>query len=157
MADTPTPLGRANRRNIVIAALRQQGSINATAAPLGMVRDQQAPAAGCAGAGDAGFFCAYAEQYLEQAGLSADQLSTGGVTVRTTLLATAGFSSAATPALASRPTTAATRPFRSGSPNWSASPAPAGRSKTFQGGKGLTGLDEHHVRRWTPRESPGQM
>ena len=79
------------RRNLVISELQQQGSISpadaaaATAAPLGVVGNPQAPAAGCTGAGDAGFFCAYVQQYLQQAGLSAQQLATGGYTVRTTL------------------------------------------------------------------------
>jgi membrane peptidoglycan carboxypeptidase len=76
----------------VISQLQQQGSITdadaaaATAAPLG-VRPAQlgAPAEGCTAAGDAGYFCAYAVQYLEQAGLTPEQLAAGGYTVHTTL------------------------------------------------------------------------
>ena len=38
-----------------------------------------------AAAPDAGFFCDYAVRYLEQAGLTEDQLDTGGYTIKTTM------------------------------------------------------------------------
>ncbi len=79
------------RRDVVIEQLRQQGAISdadavaATAAPLGVVPHPGAPAEGCTAAGDAGYFCAYVRQYLDQAGLSPQQVMSGGYTVRTTL------------------------------------------------------------------------
>jgi membrane peptidoglycan carboxypeptidase len=79
------------RRDVVIEQLRQQGSISdadaavATAAPLGVVPHPGVPAEGCTAAGDAGYFCAYVLQYLDQAGLSLQQVMSGGYTVRTTL------------------------------------------------------------------------
>ncbi len=79
------------RRDVVIEQLRQQGAISdadataATAAPLGVVPHPGAPAEGCTAAGDAGYFCAYVLQYLDQAGLSLQQVMSGGYTVRTTL------------------------------------------------------------------------
>ncbi|MGI5130819.1 transglycosylase domain-containing protein [Pseudonocardia sp. CA-107938] len=79
------------RRDTVIAAMQQQGAIDATqaaaatAAPLGTVAQPAAPGEGCTGAGDAGYFCLYVERYLQSAGISAEQLASGGYTVRTTL------------------------------------------------------------------------
>jgi membrane peptidoglycan carboxypeptidase len=79
------------RRDVVIEQLRQQGSISdadataATAAPVGVVPHTGVPAEGCTAAGDAGYFCAYVLQYLDQAGLSLQQVMSGGYTVRTTL------------------------------------------------------------------------
>ena len=79
------------RRDVVIAQLRQLGSINpadaatATAAPLGVVSKTSVPAEGCTGAGDDGYFCAYVVRYLEQAGFTGEQLLSGGYTIRTTL------------------------------------------------------------------------
>ena len=59
-------------------------------------------------------------------------------------------SSAATTAPASWRTTAATPPARCPWPPWSASRAAAGPWKRrFQAGKGLAGLGQHQVRRWT--------
>ena len=43
------------------------------------------PAPASARPTDAGFFCDYAVHYLEQAGFTADQLNTGGYTIKTTL------------------------------------------------------------------------
>ena len=40
---------------------------------------------GCIGAGDAGFFCKYAENYLTDAGFSTEQINRGGYTIKTTL------------------------------------------------------------------------
>ena len=57
------------------------------AAPLGVLPDGPVvPGSTCAGAApDAGFFCQYAVTTCEQAGLTADQLATGGYTIRTTM------------------------------------------------------------------------
>ena len=50
----------------------------------------------------------------------------------------------------SSPTTWPTAPRRSRCAPWSGSPGNAGGSRrSFQTGKGLTGLDQHQVRRWT--------
>jgi membrane peptidoglycan carboxypeptidase len=82
-----------SRRNVVIDAMVQVGSISpadgtaAKAAPLGIVAKGPAvPGGTCqSAAADAGFFCAYVVDYLEQAGFTADQLVTGGYTITTTL------------------------------------------------------------------------
>jgi membrane peptidoglycan carboxypeptidase len=79
------------RRGTVLDLLRDQGSIDAAqhdeaaAEPLGVVPSPAVPAAGCAAAGDAGYFCAYVVSFLQAAGISPRQLATGGYTVRTTL------------------------------------------------------------------------
>ena len=59
----------------------------AKAAPLGVVPGGPAAARSTcfAAAPDAGFFCDYAVRYLEQAGFTADQLATGGYTIKTTM------------------------------------------------------------------------
>ena len=41
--------------------------------------------AGCIGAGDAGFFCKYAQSYLLDHGFTVEQLNRGGYTIKTTL------------------------------------------------------------------------
>ncbi|WP_433502144.1 transglycosylase domain-containing protein [Pseudonocardia halophobica] len=85
------PDGATGRRNVVIEALRQQGSISqeqaseAATAPLGVVPDPTIPAEGCIGAGDAGYFCDYVLAYLKQSGFPTDDLSGGGYTIRTSL------------------------------------------------------------------------
>ncbi|GAA4854017.1 transglycosylase/D,D-transpeptidase PonA2 [Actinomycetospora corticicola] len=84
------PQAATGRRNEVINQMRLQGMITpqqaqeATASPLG-VSSAAPPANGCIGAGDAAFFCKYVVDYLDQAGLSAEQLNRGGYTIRTTL------------------------------------------------------------------------
>ncbi|MFJ7215621.1 transglycosylase domain-containing protein [Amycolatopsis sp. NPDC098790] len=89
-----THAGKAlQRRNLVIDDMVTNGSIPASyaatakAAPLGVLPDGPvAPSSTCMGAApDAGFFCAYAESYLVHAGFTADQLATGGYTIKTTL------------------------------------------------------------------------
>ncbi|MGW4587105.1 transglycosylase domain-containing protein [Amycolatopsis thermoflava] len=81
------------RRNLVIDAMVGTKTLTAAdgaaakAAPLGVLPDgPDIPSSTCFGAApDAGFFCQYAESYLIQAGFTADQLETGGYTIRTTL------------------------------------------------------------------------
>ncbi|WP_158226764.1 transglycosylase domain-containing protein [Amycolatopsis vastitatis] len=81
------------RRNLVIDDMVTNGSIPASyaatakATPLGLLPNGPAtPSSSCLGAApDAGFFCAYAESYLERAGFTADQLATGGYTIKSTL------------------------------------------------------------------------
>ncbi|WP_370541988.1 transglycosylase domain-containing protein [Amycolatopsis sp. FDAARGOS 1241] len=87
------PDNALKRRNAVIDAMVSAKSIPASygaeakATPLGVVGTApQAPSSTCMGvAPDAGFFCQYAVDYLEQAGLTADQIDTGGYVVKTTM------------------------------------------------------------------------
>ena len=71
--------------------MRAQGEINPATAdaamrsPLGVDSQLITPTEGCLGAGDAGFFCSYALDYLDKAGISPDQLRQGGYTIRTTM------------------------------------------------------------------------
>jgi membrane peptidoglycan carboxypeptidase len=81
------------RRNTVLDAMVQDGSLDAgvaataKAAPLGVVAGgPTVPGSTCmAAAPDAGFFCDYVVSYLKRSGLSSDQISTGGYTIRTTM------------------------------------------------------------------------
>ena len=87
------PQAALDRRNVVINAMAQVGSISpaqataATATSLGVLPGGPiVPGGTCmAAAPDAGFFCQYAVDYLEQAGITGAQLATGGYTIRTTL------------------------------------------------------------------------
>ncbi len=85
------PVASANRRNEVIRAMADTGAIppeyaaQAATAPLGVVAPLQSLPNGCIGAGNAGFFCSYVLDYLDQLGISRDQLNAGGYTIRTTL------------------------------------------------------------------------
>ena len=81
------------RRNLVIDDMVTAGSIPASyattakATPLGVLPGGPVtPPGTCMGAApDAGFFCDYAESYLEQAGFTADLLAIGGYTIKTTM------------------------------------------------------------------------
>jgi membrane peptidoglycan carboxypeptidase len=81
------------RRNVVIDAMAAVGSITpadaatAKATTLGVLPGGPVvPGSTCLGAApEAGFFCQYAMTYLQQAGFTADQLATGGYTIRTTM------------------------------------------------------------------------
>ncbi len=85
------PQAATGRRNVVIDQMRQQGELSpeqaaaAQAAPLGVQAPLHGVANGCVGAGDAGFFCSYVLDYLDQAGITPEQLRSGGYTVKTTL------------------------------------------------------------------------
>jgi len=88
------PQNTLTRRNLVIDrmvsnnALSKADATAAKAAPLGVLPGgPQIPSSTCYGAlsDDAGFFCAYALEYLENAGFTADQLATGGYTIKTTM------------------------------------------------------------------------
>jgi membrane peptidoglycan carboxypeptidase len=87
------PGAAVQRRNLVIDDMVSGGSLpaaagaDAKAAPIGVLPGGPlTPASTCMGASaDAGFFCQYAETYLQQAGFTADQLDTGGYTIKTTL------------------------------------------------------------------------
>jgi membrane peptidoglycan carboxypeptidase len=87
------PAQALQRRNMVIQdmvtgkSLSAAAGATAKAAPLGILPNGPVtPPSTCIGAAaDAGFFCAYAETYLEQAGFTADQLATGGYVIKTTM------------------------------------------------------------------------
>ena len=85
------PQAATGRRNVVIDQMRQQGELSpeqaaaAQAAPLGVQAPLHGVANGCVGAGDDGFFCSFVLDYLDQAGITPEQLRSGGYTVRTTL------------------------------------------------------------------------
>ncbi len=57
----------------------------AKATPLGVLPEPKGLPNGCIAADDRGYFCDYAMQYLEDAGISKDQLDKGGYLIRTTL------------------------------------------------------------------------
>lgn len=85
------------RRNLVLRAMADVGSLTPSTAaaaqtrPLGIEHPLVTPRRGCAAARPGtGFFCRYALDYLESAGLTRAELRTGGYTVRTTLDPRAG-------------------------------------------------------------------
>jgi len=79
------------RRNIVLDTMidtipnRAAEFEAAKAEPLGVLDEPNTLPRGCIAAGDRGFFCDYALQYLEDAGISRDQIDEGGYLIRTTL------------------------------------------------------------------------
>ncbi|WP_226369839.1 penicillin-binding protein [Pseudonocardia oceani] len=85
------PQAAQERRNLVIQQMLEQQMIDRTQAdaalaePLGIASPLNTQANGCIGAGPAGFFCQYVQEYLSEAGISGEQLRTGGYTIRTTL------------------------------------------------------------------------
>ncbi|TVT47140.1 penicillin-binding protein, partial [Amycolatopsis rhizosphaerae] len=87
------PQQALERRNVVIDAMVTNRTLDARdaqtakATPLGVVGSApRIPSSTCMGAApDAGFFCAYAVTYLQEAGFTTDQLETGGYTIRTTM------------------------------------------------------------------------
>jgi membrane peptidoglycan carboxypeptidase len=87
------PQQALDRRNLVIDKMVENNALTPAAAaqdkkaPLGVQQGGPViPSSTCIGAPDyAGFFCQYAMQYLEQAGFTADQINTGGYTIKTTL------------------------------------------------------------------------
>ncbi|HXV92090.1 MAG TPA: transglycosylase domain-containing protein, partial [Pseudonocardia sp.] len=85
------PEAALERRNLVIAQMRDQGMIDeeqaeaALDSPLGISEPLNTRPNGCIGAGDSGFFCKYVVDYLTEAGFSVEQLNRGGYTIRTTM------------------------------------------------------------------------
>ncbi|MQY17931.1 penicillin-binding protein [Nocardia macrotermitis] len=79
------------RRNTVLDTMiqnipgRAEEFRAAKATPLGVVPEPKGLSNGCIAADDRGYFCDYAMQYLEDAGISKDQLDKGGYLIRTTL------------------------------------------------------------------------
>jgi membrane peptidoglycan carboxypeptidase len=85
------PQNATTRRNEVLKRMRDLGHItsqqmNEAAAQPVKVTPGQSPPNGCAEAAIAGYFCDYAESYVEQKlKIGADQLSNGGLTIQTSL------------------------------------------------------------------------
>lgn len=85
------PDAAKGRRDTVIGVMKDQGAISdaqasaAVAEAINVPAAASAPAAGCTAAGDAGYFCAYVQEYLAKVGLPPQRLQSGGYTVRTTL------------------------------------------------------------------------
>jgi membrane peptidoglycan carboxypeptidase len=85
------PQGVLDRRNTVLDSMienipnRAAEFRAAKATPLGVLPEPKGLSNGCIAADDRGFFCDYAVQYLQDAGISKDQLDKGGYLIRTTL------------------------------------------------------------------------
>ena len=87
------PQHATDRRNLVLDDMVATGSLTsaqgaqAKASALGVVPGgPTVPGGSClAAAADAGFFCDYVLSYLRRAGVSTDQLDTGGYTITTTM------------------------------------------------------------------------
>lgn len=85
------PHAALERRNTVLDARVQAGTLSPEQAaaikqePLGVLDQPQRKVLGCIGAGDNGFFCDFALQWLENHNLPADKISRGGYTITTTL------------------------------------------------------------------------
>ncbi|MDP9852197.1 transglycosylase domain-containing protein [Corynebacterium lowii] len=85
------PEGVTARRNTVLDAMVSYGALDAAQAeqyklrPLGVQEQPESLPNGCITAGDRGFMCDYALNYLEAKGLPKDVLTKGGYTIRTTL------------------------------------------------------------------------
>lgn len=85
------PQGVLDRRNTVLDTMianipeRADEFRAAKAEPLGVLPEPKGLPQGCIAAGDRGFFCDYALQYLAEAGISREQIEKGGYLIRTTL------------------------------------------------------------------------
>lgn len=85
------PKGVLERRNTVLETMiqnipsRADEIKEAMQQPLGVLPEPKSLQQGCIAAGDRGFFCDYALQYLANAGISKDQINRGGYLIKTTL------------------------------------------------------------------------
>jgi membrane peptidoglycan carboxypeptidase len=83
--------GVTDRRNTVLDTLiqniphRAEEFRKAKTEPLGVLPEPKGLPRGCISAGDKGFFCDYALQYLAEAGISREQIDKGGYLIKTTL------------------------------------------------------------------------
>ncbi|MFC4605955.1 penicillin-binding protein [Rhodococcus kronopolitis] len=83
--------GVLERRNTVLDTMianipdRADEIRDAKEAPLGVLPEPQTLPRGCIAAGDRGFFCDYALQYLTNAGISREEVERGGYLIKTTL------------------------------------------------------------------------
>lgn len=79
------------RRNTVLGAMADAGAISPEEAsafqqePLGVLETPQGLSNGCIGAGDRGFFCDYALQYLSEQGITQDMLAKDSYAIKLTL------------------------------------------------------------------------
>ncbi|MFT4126056.1 MAG: transglycosylase domain-containing protein [Gordonia sp. (in: high G+C Gram-positive bacteria)] len=85
------PEGALERRNTVLDSMiasmpdRRDQIVAAKRKPLGVVANPTIPTEGCIGAGNVGFFCDYALQFLAENGISRDVVRRGGFLIKTTL------------------------------------------------------------------------
>lgn len=85
------PDGVLARRNVVLDTMIQNIPSRADEfraakeQPLGVLPEPEGLPRGCIAAGDRGFFCDYALQYLAEAGISKEQIDKGGYLIKTTL------------------------------------------------------------------------
>ena len=85
------PEHATERRNIVLGVMRDQGFLSPQEAqahmdsPLGLLEVPNKPGTGCITAGENGFFCDYALEYLAAHGMDAQEVARGGYTITTTL------------------------------------------------------------------------
>lgn len=85
------PEGVLERRNTVLDTMivnipdRADEIRAAKQEPLGVLPEPKSLPRGCIAAGDRGFFCDYALQYLANAGISREQVEKGGLLIKTTL------------------------------------------------------------------------
>ena len=85
------PDGVMERRNTVLDTMienypeRAAEFREAKTLPLGVLPEPKSLPRGCIAAGDRGFFCDYAIQYLVDAGISREQIEKGGYRINTTL------------------------------------------------------------------------
>ncbi|MFW0786555.1 penicillin-binding protein [Gordonia sp. CPCC 206044] len=85
------PENATKRRNTVLDTMidnfpdRRAELVAAKAAPLGVLPEPRTPTQGCIAAGNNGFFCDYALQFLAENGMSRDSVLRGGYLIRTTL------------------------------------------------------------------------
>ncbi|MGW4479051.1 penicillin-binding protein [Rhodococcus triatomae] len=85
------PDGVLERRNTVLDTMivnipdRADEIRAAKQEPLGVLPEPKSLPRGCIAAGDRGFFCDYALQYLANAGISREQVEKGGLLIKTTL------------------------------------------------------------------------
>ncbi len=85
------PDGVLARRNVVLDTMienipeRADEIRAAKEQPLGVLPEPNILPRGCIAAGDRGFFCDYALQYLANSGLSREQIDRGGYLIKTTL------------------------------------------------------------------------
>ncbi|UYP19322.1 transglycosylase domain-containing protein [Rhodococcus sp. Z13] len=85
------PDGVLERRNTVLDTMienipeRADEIRAAKELPLGVLPEPNTLPRGCIAAGNRGYFCEYALQYLENSGLSREQIDKGGYLIRTTL------------------------------------------------------------------------
>ncbi|WP_151549687.1 MULTISPECIES: transglycosylase domain-containing protein [Corynebacterium] len=83
--------GVTSRRNVVLDAMAEMNYISHADAeayamePLGVLEQPQGLPNGCITTGDRGFFCDYVIRYLEEKGVSEEDLRTNAYTIRTSL------------------------------------------------------------------------